>query len=268
MYIDNFINTSAVYFYDTSLLVKDNIFFHKFENSMKDFLISNESTKKIHLFFNMTKSQEKDMGEYGLSSECGWAILHVFDALSELIKDIKQNNEIRNADNPALPAIHSFERWKFVEYTPVQGRIKILNPSGIREEGYDYIRTKKEDSFYNKERMTVIIHIYRQNKKSESFKFSIFDPLIKRLSEYFKIKVDGSKLMCFSLSGRNDWFNNIYYMTPLNNNQFLTKQFGLTQGIDLNRNVYDCKIYTTKMYEKASQYFILYKDSCSIITHV
>ena len=62
MYIDNFINTSAVYFYDTSLLVKDNIFFHKFENSMKDFLISNESTKKIHLFFNMTKSQEKDMG--------------------------------------------------------------------------------------------------------------------------------------------------------------------------------------------------------------
>lgn len=217
MYIDNFVNTSAVYFYDTSLLVKDNIFFHKFENSMKDFLISNESTKKIHLFFNMTKSQEKDMGEYGLSSECGWAILHVFDALSELIKDIKQN---------------------------------------------------KEDSFYNKERMTVIIHIYRQNKKSESFKFSIFDPLIKRLSEYFKIKVDGSKLMCFSLSGRNDWFNNIYYMTPLNNNQFLTKQFGRTQGIDLNRNVYDCKIYTTKMYEKALQYFILYKDSCSIITHV
>lgn len=217
MYIDNFINTSAVYFYDTSLLVKDNIFFHKFENSMKDFLTLNESTKKIHLFFNMTKSQEKDMGEYGLSSECGWAILHVFDALSEIIKDVKQN---------------------------------------------------KEDSLYNRERMTVIIHIYRQNKKSESFKFSIFDPLIKRLSEYFKIKVDGSKLMCFSLSGRNDWFNNIYYMTPLNNNQFLTKQFGLTQGIDLNRNVYDCKIYTTKMYEKASQYFILYKDSCSIITHV
>ena len=217
MYIDNFINTSAVYFYDTSLLVKDNIFFHTFENSMKDFLTLNESTKKIHLFFNMTKSQEKDMGEYGLSSECGWAILHVFDALSEIIKDVKQN---------------------------------------------------KEDSLYNRERMIVIIHIYRQNKKSESFKFSIFDPLIKRLSEYFKIKVDGSKLVCFSLSGRNDWFNNIYYMTPLNNNQFLTKQFGLTQGIDLNRNVYDCKIYTTKMYEKALQYFILYKDSCSIITHV
>ena len=38
------------------------------------------------------------------------------------------SNEIRNADNPALPALHAFERWKFVEYTPVQGRIKIDNP--------------------------------------------------------------------------------------------------------------------------------------------
>lgn len=54
------------------------------------------------------------------------------------------SNEIRNADNPALPAIHSFERWKFVEYTPVQGRIKILNPSGIRKDRYDYIQVKQQ----------------------------------------------------------------------------------------------------------------------------
>ena len=40
------------------------------------------------------------------------------------------SNEIRNSNNPALPAIHSFERWKMVEYQPVQGRIQILNPSG------------------------------------------------------------------------------------------------------------------------------------------
>lgn len=40
------------------------------------------------------------------------------------------SNEIRNAANPALPAIHAFERWKMVEYQPVQGRIQILNPSG------------------------------------------------------------------------------------------------------------------------------------------
>ena len=42
------------------------------------------------------------------------------------------SNEIRNADNPALPAIHAFERWKFTEFQPVQGRIKIVNPSGLR----------------------------------------------------------------------------------------------------------------------------------------
>lgn len=42
------------------------------------------------------------------------------------------SNEIRNAQNYALPAIHAFERWKFVEYQPVQGRLSILNPTGIR----------------------------------------------------------------------------------------------------------------------------------------
>lgn len=43
------------------------------------------------------------------------------------------SNEIRNISNPALPAIHAFERWKFVEYQPVQGRIQILNPTGLVE---------------------------------------------------------------------------------------------------------------------------------------
>lgn len=41
------------------------------------------------------------------------------------------SNEIRNTANPALPAIHGFDRWKFVEYQPVQGRIKVLNPTGL-----------------------------------------------------------------------------------------------------------------------------------------
>ena len=43
------------------------------------------------------------------------------------------SNEIRNMANPALPAIHAFERWKFVEYQPVQGRIQILNPTGMTD---------------------------------------------------------------------------------------------------------------------------------------
>ena len=41
------------------------------------------------------------------------------------------SNEIRNAQNPTLPSVHAFERWKFYEYQPVQGRIKILNPTGL-----------------------------------------------------------------------------------------------------------------------------------------
>lgn len=40
------------------------------------------------------------------------------------------SNEIRNIANPALPAIHAFERWKFVEYQPVQGRVQIKNIYG------------------------------------------------------------------------------------------------------------------------------------------
>lgn len=43
------------------------------------------------------------------------------------------SNEIRNIANPALPAIHAYEDWTFVEYQPVQGRIAILNPSGLVE---------------------------------------------------------------------------------------------------------------------------------------
>lgn len=42
------------------------------------------------------------------------------------------SNEIRNNTNPALPQITAFERWLFDEYQPVQGRIKIANPMGIR----------------------------------------------------------------------------------------------------------------------------------------
>ena len=43
------------------------------------------------------------------------------------------SNEIRNAANWALPAIHAFERFKCVEYQPVQGRYRILNPTGLLE---------------------------------------------------------------------------------------------------------------------------------------
>ena len=41
------------------------------------------------------------------------------------------SNEIRNSENYALPAIHSFDRFKVQEYQPVQGRLQILNPTGL-----------------------------------------------------------------------------------------------------------------------------------------
>ena len=43
------------------------------------------------------------------------------------------SNEIRSIGNPALPAIHAFERWRFFEYQPVQGKVKLLN-NGIDDD--------------------------------------------------------------------------------------------------------------------------------------
>jgi hypothetical protein len=43
------------------------------------------------------------------------------------------SNEIRNIANPALPAIHAFERWLLKEYQPVIAKVDILNPSGNRK---------------------------------------------------------------------------------------------------------------------------------------
>ena len=43
------------------------------------------------------------------------------------------SNEIREANNPSLPSICTFDRWKMIEYQPVQGRIQILNASGLTE---------------------------------------------------------------------------------------------------------------------------------------
>ena len=52
------------------------------------------------------------------------------------------SNEIRNPVYQALPNLHAFERWKFVEYQPVQGRIDILHPSGLTDH-YDVVQTRQ-----------------------------------------------------------------------------------------------------------------------------
>jgi len=48
------------------------------------------------------------------------------------------SNEIRNSMNPSLPSVHAFERYKMVEYQPIQSHITILNPSGMRDNGNVY----------------------------------------------------------------------------------------------------------------------------------
>ena len=43
------------------------------------------------------------------------------------------SNEIRDFANPALPALTAFQRYKFFGFQEVQGRLKVANPSGLRE---------------------------------------------------------------------------------------------------------------------------------------
>ena len=43
------------------------------------------------------------------------------------------SNEIRDAENPALPALTAFQRYKFFEYQSLQGRLFVANPTGLRE---------------------------------------------------------------------------------------------------------------------------------------
>lgn len=43
------------------------------------------------------------------------------------------SNEIRDAENPSLPALTAFQRYKFFAYQPVQGRLMVANPTGLRE---------------------------------------------------------------------------------------------------------------------------------------
>ena len=43
-------------------------------------------------------------------------------------------NEIRDTVNYQLPAVTAFERFLFIQYQPVQGRIQIVNPSGLKED--------------------------------------------------------------------------------------------------------------------------------------
>jgi len=44
------------------------------------------------------------------------------------------SNEIRDTEQYQLPGITCFERWRFLQFQPIQGRIQIMNPTGLRED--------------------------------------------------------------------------------------------------------------------------------------
>lgn len=43
------------------------------------------------------------------------------------------SNEIRDSENPSLPALTAFQRYKFFGFQECQGRLHVANPTGIRE---------------------------------------------------------------------------------------------------------------------------------------
>ena len=60
------------------------------------------------------------------------------------------SNEIRDAEMPHLPALTAFERWIPYELFPVQGRLHVANPSGMREHlvADDYIGRREDGELY------------------------------------------------------------------------------------------------------------------------
>lgn len=53
-------------------------------------------------------------------------------------------NEIRDTQNYQLPAVTAFERFLFLQYQPVQGRIMIVNPTGLKEDIDNFAPVSKD----------------------------------------------------------------------------------------------------------------------------
>ena len=59
------------------------------------------------------------------------------------------SNEIRDAQNPSLPALTAFQRYKFFGFQEVQGRIMIANPGGLRELSFEKLQARKPEEIIN-----------------------------------------------------------------------------------------------------------------------
>lgn len=70
-------------------------------------------------------------------------------------------NEINDTENYQLPALTMFERWLMISYQPIQGRIEIVNPTGLREDIDNLTPVNKavrSDNDYNANKVTYDIN--------------------------------------------------------------------------------------------------------------
>lgn len=94
------------------------------------------STKRVYQFIGSDKMRGQTYLTVVLCPTNGDRIIYrIYDYQMYL------SNEIRNPVYQALPNLHAFERWKFVEYQPVQGRVQILHPSGLTDH-YDVVQVR------------------------------------------------------------------------------------------------------------------------------
>ena len=90
--------------------------------------VCNISSKRVYNFLSSDKLRGSDQLIVVLNPRNTDRIIYrIYDY------QMYVSNEIRNSQNPALPALHAFERWLFKEYQGVQGRIKLLNVNTAAE---------------------------------------------------------------------------------------------------------------------------------------
>lgn len=88
--------------------------------------VVNASDKRVYQFVSSQKIKNDDLIIVLCPRNTERIIYRIYDY------QMYVSNEIRNTALHTLPSVHAFERWKFVEYQPVQGRIQILNPTGLK----------------------------------------------------------------------------------------------------------------------------------------
>lgn len=111
-------------------------------------------------------------------------------------------------------------------------------------EMYELNQKEQDKKFPCFDHISFIVHYHRQNKKNESFKFSIFEDLYK----WIKFKFDGSGSYSFSIGGKGqkDFYKIVKYVSILET-QYLIECFSdEIRGYPKDKTVYDTKLRYVK----------------------